>query len=311
MAAIRGAPHRRRVLVAHPVDAVVVPAGNLVVGDLLPLRSRLRIGTPGNRGGALAVGVEVGGGRAPVLEHTRRADAQVWLLLVPEHHDVLGGGVAELEAAPDLDDAHLHAGHLGCHLLEPGVEVRCAQPPTPCAAAGEAVATRQNTAMATVIKVRRIIVMVALLAPLLSVGAASGHSCASPVQIEPGRPATVNIGVAAEDAAVVEVDVTVPSGFELDRVAGAQGWKSTVEDRVVRFSGGTIASFGCAYFSLSGTAPKRATLAFPLKVRTEAGAVREYKSRTPGAADAAQLVYAGTGPATRSSKSRVVRISPR
>lgn len=150
--------------------------------------------------------------------------------------------------------------------------------------------------MATVIRVRRIVLMVALLASLASPRAASGHSCAGPVQIEPGRPAKVNIGVGAEDAAVVEVEVSVPSGFELDRVDDAQGWTNTREGQVIRFSGWTIPSFGCAYFTLSGTAPKRATLAFPLKVRTEAGGVQEYASRTPGAPDAAQLVYAGTEP---------------
>ena len=152
--------------------------------------------------------------------------------------------------------------------------------------------------MATVKSMRRITAIVALLATLTATSPAAAHTCALPVRIEPGQPATVNIGVAAEDAAVVSVKVDVPKGFELDRVLEAPGWTSTMEAGVVLFAGGKIPPFGCSYFGVAGMAEKKATLAFPLTVGMEGGGERRLASHKLGAADSAQLVYAGTEPAS-------------
>lgn len=138
--------------------------------------------------------------------------------------------------------------------------------------------------------------IVALLATLAAARPAPAHSCATPVRIEPGQPATVNIGVAAEEAPVVSVEVEVPEGFQLDRVLDAAGWTSTREVSVVRFTGGKIPPFGCAYFGVAGTAARKSTLAFPLTVGMEGGGERRLASNKIGAADSAQLVYAGLDP---------------
>lgn len=139
-------------------------------------------------------------------------------------------------------------------------------------------------------------VIVALAMGLTAFRPVTGHSCATPTRIKPGEPATVNIGVAAEEAAVVSVEVEVPEGFELDRVLEAPGWKSEQEESLVRFTGGKIEAFGCAYFGVAGMAEKKATLAFPLTVGMEGGGERRLASNKIGAPDSAQLVFAGTEP---------------
>lgn len=106
----------------------------------------------------------------------------------------------------------------------------------------------------------------------------------------------MNIGVAAEDSAVVQVAITVPPEFDLDRVTEPQHWTSSREGAVVRFTGGVIEPFGCGYFSLSGTAAKKASIVFPLKVVAETGSALEYTNPDPAAPDAAQLVYVGVEP---------------
>lgn len=142
---------------------------------------------------------------------------------------------------------------------------------------------------------RRILLIVALLASVSTVSRpAAAHACTNPVEIEPGKPATVTVGVGAEETAAVEVALEIPSGFELADVRDARGWTTRREGSTVRFLGGRIEPFGCAYFSLAGTAPKRATLAIPILVKGEDGKVTEYRSREAGDLYAAQLVFAGT-----------------
>ena len=160
---------------------------------------------------------------------------------------------------------------------------------------------RQPRAMTAVMSVRRIAVIVALLAAFASAQPAAAHSCASPVWIEPGRLATVNIGVAAEQAPISSVEITVPSGFVADRVPDVEGWASAKRGAKVTFTGGSIPAYGCGYFSLTGTAPRKATLAFPLTVRSPDGSVRRYTSHRLNDPYSAQLVYAGVDPTASAS----------
>lgn len=143
---------------------------------------------------------------------------------------------------------------------------------------------------------RRIVFIVAALVVMVPPRPAAAHSCASPVAVEPGVSSTITIGVAAEAQSVVEVEVRVPDGFRLEEVPATEGWQSSERDDSVRFTGGAIPPFGCGYFSLTGAAEGRGTLAFPLTVTDDTGGTRDYTSTELGDPYAAQLVYAGSQP---------------
>jgi hypothetical protein len=106
------------------------------------------------------------------------------------------------------------------------------------------------------------IVWVLLGAVSVAAGPAGAHSCASPVAVEVGRRASVPVGIAAEQAPVTGVEVTVPKGFRLARVRPPGGWRATAEATVVELQGGTIEPFGCAIATLEGTATDAGELAF-------------------------------------------------
>lgn len=142
---------------------------------------------------------------------------------------------------------------------------------------------------------RRILGILALLA-LVPGRPADAHSCASPVQVPVGQSATVNIGVAAEAAEVVRVDVSLPKGFRLERVIDIPGWKAERSADKVSFTQGSIAPFGCGLFTLAGVVAKKATLAFPLATHAADGTIQRYESTKDNDQYPAQLVFAGTTP---------------
>ena len=150
--------------------------------------------------------------------------------------------------------------------------------------------------MATVIPVRRVGLMVAVLTALVPARPAAAHSCATAMSVTPGERSTITIGVAAEESPVIAVTVSLPGGFRLDDVPQAVGWSSTTDGGSVRFTGGTIPPFTCSYLTLVGVAEGKATLVFPLTVRDDTNTTREYSGIQAGDSDAAQLVYAGTSP---------------
>lgn len=145
---------------------------------------------------------------------------------------------------------------------------------------------------------RRTLAIVASLLALAALGgpAARAHFCATPVEIGVGEPASVTIGVAAEEKPITRVDVGIPAGFELEEVTDSPGWTSEETSSGLTFTGGTIPPFGCSYFTVRGKATKKAALAFPLDLHADDGSVREYRNRELGAQYAAQLVYAGVEP---------------
>jgi len=134
-----------------------------------------------------------------------------------------------------------------------------------------------------------IVAVTAWLVPARPVGA---HFCAFPVSIEPGRTQTVTVAAAAEETHLVDVVITVPDGFRLDRAVDTGAWTSAHDGATVHFTGGAIAPFECEFFSLVGVAERPATLLFPLTVTDDKGTVREYTSTELGQEYAAQLVHA-------------------
>ncbi|HEY3240382.1 MAG TPA: hypothetical protein VGL92_12500 [Acidimicrobiia bacterium] len=143
---------------------------------------------------------------------------------------------------------------------------------------------------------RRLLVLVTV-----AVGATGGpalaHSCAVPVEIPVGEAATVTVGVAAEQSPVVGIDIIVPSGFRLDHAEDQIPWRAEQAGTLVRYRGGVLPPYACAFFILDGEAERQATLVFPLRVHGQDGSVVEFTSQNAGDLHPAQLVYAGFSPA--------------
>lgn len=132
-------------------------------------------------------------------------------------------------------------------------------------------------------------------------GPAGAHFCSTPLEVPVGRPVTFTVGVPAEDAIVGRVDIEVPPEFELHRPVEYPGWEVERDGDVVRFTGGPINLFQCAFFTLAGEVPEKATLVVPFTTYSPGGElVRVFRSRVLNHVDAAQLVYAGTDPASPS-----------
>ena len=130
---------------------------------------------------------------------------------------------------------------------------------------------------------------------------AAAHFCSTPLQVPVGRPVTFTVGVPAEDAVVARVDIEIPEEFDLHRGVEFADWKVERDGQVLRFTGGRIRLFMCAFFTIAGEVPEKATLIVPFTTYTEDGTViREFRSRVLNHTDAAQLVYAGTDPVAES-----------
>ena len=121
----------------------------------------------------------------------------------------------------------------------------------------------------------------------------AAHGCVIPAEVPLNKLSSVSIGVDNDGAAPVNsVDVEVPDGFELDRVLGTPPWTSTTTGETITFTGGEITLGTCTYFSVVGTATKRAVLRFPITTRAADGTERRFEGDLNDPLPA-QLVYAG------------------
>lgn len=123
---------------------------------------------------------------------------------------------------------------------------------------------------------------------------ASAHICTNAVEVKVGKEFSVNIGVAAEDKPISEVDIAVPKGFDLVDNFGFLGWVGERHDSVVTFSGGIIEPYQCGYFTLKGTAPKKGVYQANITAIAEDGTRRLYKNPNPYSAFPAMMLYADT-----------------
>src|SRR5262245_35369948 len=136
---------------------------------------------------------------------------------------------------------------------------------------------------------------------------ASAHVCSVPAQIPVGTFSTVNVGVTVEEATIPDVEIDVPSGLRLDRVVPKAGWTVARRGQVLRYRGGPIPPFSCAYFSIGVTATVRGVFGIPVVQRDGAGKV--VARTTPDPTDPAdllldQFVYAGVEPPSPASTSK-------
>ena len=122
---------------------------------------------------------------------------------------------------------------------------------------------------------------------------AASHGCVIPVEIPLNKISSVTIGADNDGAAPVNsVEVEIPDGFDLDRVLETPPWTSTTSGRKITFTGGEITIGTCTYFSLAGTATKKAVLRFPITTRAADGTERRFVGDLNDPLPA-QLVYAG------------------
>jgi hypothetical protein len=150
--------------------------------------------------------------------------------------------------------------------------------------------------------VRRILVILALLAALVGSAPADAHTCSSPGVIPVGQETTVTVGVIAEAQPVVGVTITVPPGFEATEVAPATGWKELPRQGPdIVLEGGPIQPFACGFFSLRGRATKKATLVFVATTRAADGTIERFADTNPGSRLPAQVVFAGLDPSDAGS----------
>lgn len=163
-------------------------------------------------------------------------------------------------------------------------------------------------------RVRRLAVL-ALASTITTSGAlglaplpASAHVCAQAVEIPVGQPSTVAVGVTVERTPVPDVTVTMPAGLQLQRVDPKAGWSITRTGPSIRFRGGPIPRFDCAYFSFGVVAPGRGSFGIPVEQRSATGAVVARSTPDPASAQSRaldQFVYAGVTPPSTSSGSGV------
>lgn len=146
---------------------------------------------------------------------------------------------------------------------------------------------------------RAIVALAVVLAgiPILATSPAAAHFCSQRLQVPVGRPVTFTVGVPSEDVPIARVDIELPKGFELHRAVEFADWRATRVGNVVRYEGGRIRLFLCAFFTLAGEVPEKTTLVVPFVTYGEDGEkVQEYRSQDLNEVDAAQVVYAGTQP---------------
>lgn len=122
---------------------------------------------------------------------------------------------------------------------------------------------------------------------------ASAHVCTNPVEVNVGQAVNINFGVAAEEKAVIAVDVTVPAGFGLTEPIGFNGWQAARDGSVVHFTGGTIKPFTCEFFTFAGTATIKGALYLDITVVNDDGSRTVYDVHDPYSPTPAMGVFSG------------------
>jgi hypothetical protein len=128
---------------------------------------------------------------------------------------------------------------------------------------------------------------------------ASAHLCTYADQIAVGRTQTISVGVTVESQPVPDVEIQIPAGLRIDRVDPAPGFHIARTGQSVRYRGGPIAAYTCAYFTLGVTAPAQGVFTIGETQRTANGSVVVHTTTNPtGAPDPRfeQVVYAGVKP---------------
>jgi len=162
-------------------------------------------------------------------------------------------------------------------------------------------------------KSRLVIYALAVLAALVTAGAASAHAHLSPPVVLAGESQVFTLAVPTEkeDAQTTQVELTVPEGLSIDSFVAAPGWKRNVqatgegEDKVidkVTWSGGKVPTDEATGFEFLARAADAKTYTLPVRQTYSDGSVVDWtgaeSSDTPAVTIEAKSSLGGGGSST-------------
>jgi uncharacterized protein YcnI len=122
---------------------------------------------------------------------------------------------------------------------------------------------------------RTIVLLITMCGALAFAGSASAHAHISPaIATTEDQVYTLVVPTEKEDASTTQIEVTPPSGFSIESVAPAPGWKQEVatsgsgeetEITKVTWSGGDIPPEQAAFLSFFGSGEEAKTYAFKVR----------------------------------------------
>lgn len=122
---------------------------------------------------------------------------------------------------------------------------------------------------------------------------ASAHFCSIPAQINVGEDVTINIGVAAENKPVRDVEVEIPNGFTFKESFGYLGYVGTKQGKWVHFTGAEIQPYTCHYFAIAGRAEHKGRFVSRIITTADDGTRQRYEDLNPNTQFPAMLIFAG------------------
>jgi len=146
--------------------------------------------------------------------------------------------------------------------------------------------------LGTVGLVRRALalVVVAFCGLVLFAGTAWAHPGIEDPYVPAGVVTTVALGVPSEQPSpMVEIDVTLPASFTLQRVDPAPLWQETTTPGQLRFYDGNVPQGGYAQFTFSGVFAKKAVVELPVITRAADGTTIDWDQAPTGTLPAAVM----------------------
>lgn len=132
--------------------------------------------------------------------------------------------------------------------------------------------------------VRRVLVGLALgaLALVVTAAPAVAHPGIENPYVPTGVATTLALGVPSESPSpMVEVDVTLPGDFTLQRVDSVPGWQEQTTAGAIRFYGGDVPQGGYAQFIFSGVFAAKKVVEVPVVTKAADGTTVDWNQR-PG-----------------------------
>jgi hypothetical protein len=116
--------------------------------------------------------------------------------------------------------------------------------------------------------------ILALLAVLLTAGTASAHPGLEDPYVPANQLTAVVMGVPSEQqAAMVEVDISLPASFTLERVDPTPGWQSSSSPGQLKFTGNAPTG-QYVQFDFAGIFSKKAVLEIPVTTKAADGSLQ-------------------------------------
>lgn len=128
---------------------------------------------------------------------------------------------------------------------------------------------------------------------VLLAGPAAAHPGVEDPYVPVHAVSTVALGVPSEEPSpMVEIDVTLPPDFSLQRVDQVPGWQEQSAPGQLRFFGGNVAQGGYALFTFSGVFSRKRVVELPVVTRAADGTTVDW-DQPPTAMFPAAVVLPG------------------